>query len=24
VPTSGSVFDPTSGYRDIYKGVWGK
>jgi ribose transport system substrate-binding protein len=24
VPTSGDVFDPASGYRDIYKSAWGK
>jgi ribose transport system substrate-binding protein len=24
VPSSGAVFDPESGYRDIYKSVWGK
>lgn len=24
VPTSGDVFDPNSGYRQIYKSIWGK
>ena len=24
VPSSGDVFDPPSGYRDVYKKIWGK